>query len=124
MRPAFHLVPASVWSTHVPNTPYVAGSLASEGFIHCTDGEDELLDTANRHYRGDPRPFVALVVDLDRCRSPWRVEDERSIYPHIFGPIAPDAIVEQRVLQRTDDGRFVALSPAAGTARTRGQWSR
>ena len=29
-----------------------------EGFIHCTDGADELVATANRHYREDPRPFV------------------------------------------------------------------
>lgn len=113
MRPTFHLVPLSVWSAHVPGTPYAAASLASEGFVHCTDGEDELLATANRHYRGDPRPFVALVVDLDRCGSPWRVEDERSIYPHIFGPIAPDAILEQRALLRAEDGRFAAIGPAS-----------
>ncbi len=113
MRPTFHLVPADTWAGRPRDAPYVAASLASEGFIHCTDGADELLATANRHYLADPRPFVALTLDLDRCGSPWRIEDARGIYPHIFGPIAPDAIVDARHLHRAEDGRFVELGPIA-----------
>jgi uncharacterized protein (DUF952 family) len=111
MRPTFHLVPAEVWATIDRSVPYEAPSLASEGFIHCTDGEDELLATANRHYRGDPRPFLALTVDLEAAGSPWRIEDPGGIYPHVFGPIDPSAIVRQSPLIRDEGGRFIALEP-------------
>ena len=64
MRPTFHLVPETVWAASDPAGPYAAASLASEGFIHCTDGVDELGATFDRHYAADPRSFLALTIDL------------------------------------------------------------
>ena len=58
MRPTYHLVPAVDWAAAATADRYIAASLADEGFIHCTDGVDELVHTANRYYRADPRPFV------------------------------------------------------------------
>ena len=92
-----------------PVAPYEAASLADEGFIHCTDGEAELLATANRHYREDDRSFVALTIDLDAAGSPWRIEDPAGIYPHIYGPIARASIVERADVERDADGRFLGL---------------
>lgn len=112
-RLTFHLVPAEVWMASDPTRPYEASSLADEGFIHCTDGEVELLRTAYRHYRGDSRPFLALSVDLDRIAVPWTIEDAGQVYPHVFGPIERDAIVGVASLRRGRDGRFVALEPGA-----------
>lgn len=109
MRPTFHLVPEAVWSAADPARPYEASSLASEGFIHCTDGASELIATANRHYHDDPRPFLALTVDLDAAGSPWTVEDERRIYPHVHGPIQRGAILTVARIERDPDGRFAAL---------------
>jgi uncharacterized protein (DUF952 family) len=109
MRPTFHLVPEAVWSAADPKRPYEAPSLASEGFIHCTDGASELIATANRHYRDDRRPFLALTVDLDAAGSPWTIEDERQIYPHIHGPIQREAIVAIARIERDPDGRFTGL---------------
>jgi uncharacterized protein (DUF952 family) len=94
-----------------PTTPYRAESLASEGFIHCTDGGAALLATADRHYRADPRPFLALTVDLDAAGSPWSIEDEAGIYPHVFGPIERVAIVAIERVGRAADGTFNGLSP-------------
>ncbi len=109
MRPTYHLVPADVWATSDPSVPYVAGSLADEGFIHCTDGDDALIETANRHYLADPRPFVVLTVDLDAAGSPWRIEDPGRIYPHVFGPIDRDAIRAVAPIIRDAAGRFIAI---------------
>ena len=109
MRPTFHMSPADLWAAADPNRPYEAPSLASEGFIHCTDGEEALIATADRHYASDPRPFVVLTVDLDAAGSPWRIEDAAGIYPHVYGPIDRSAIVEVRPMTRTDDGRFTAI---------------
>ena len=109
VRPTYHLVPAAVWAEVDRTAPYRAASLSDEGFVHCTDGVDELIATANRHYRDDRRPFVALAIDLDRAGSPWTVEDERRIYPHVHGPIAADSIVDVQSIEREADGTFRGL---------------
>jgi uncharacterized protein (DUF952 family) len=109
MRTTFHLVPAEIWSAGDPAVPYASGSLATEGFIHCTDGEVELLATANRHYRDDPRPFLALTIDLEMAGSPWRVDDPGRIYPHVFGPIERVAVLAMTPLVREADGTFTGL---------------
>lgn len=111
-RPTFHLVPEPVWATRDQARPYRAASLEDEGFIHCTDGGDELLATANRHYAADPRPFLVLTIDLERAGSPWRIEDPEGIYPHVFGPIASAAIIDQARLLRDASGRFTAIGPS------------
>jgi len=110
MRVTYHLVPVDAWAATDPNEPYAAASLAVEGFIHCTDGMVEMVATANRHYRGDPRAFLVLTVDLDASGSPWRIEDQRGIYPHVFGPIDRAAIVAVVPALRAGDGRFLPFT--------------
>jgi uncharacterized protein (DUF952 family) len=109
MRPTYHLAPAETWATSDPNRPYAPASLIDEGFIHCTDGMTEMVATANRHYREDPRAFLVLTVDLDAASSPWRIEDERGIYPHIHGAIDRAAITRVVPAPRADDGEFLAF---------------
>ena len=109
MRHSYHLVPLEAWEASDPDAPYEAASLATEGFIHCTDGAGEVVRTANRHYRDDARDFLVLTVDLDAAGSPWRVEDERGIYPHVFGPIARTAVIRVVPAPRDAGGRFVAF---------------
>ena len=111
MRPTFHMVPAEVWAATDPNGPYEASSLVTEGFVHCTDGEAELLATANRHYAADARAFLALTVDLDTTGSPWRIDDPAGIYPHIYGPIERSAILGQVPLLRDHAGQFIGFGP-------------
>ncbi len=111
MRPTYHLVPVAVWTAADAAEPYRAASLADEGFIHCTDGIDALIATANRHYREDPRPFLALTVDLDAVGARWSIEDEAGIYPHVFGPIERPAILAIERVVRDDAGAFIELRP-------------
>ncbi len=109
MRPTFHLVPEAVWAASDPAGPYAAASLESEGFIHCTDGVDELGATFDRHYAADPRAFLAMTVDLDATGSPWRFDVAGSPYPHIYGPIERAAIGALATVERGGDGRFAGL---------------
>ena len=105
----FHLTPVEWWEAADPAEPLAAPSLETEGFIHCTTGADEMVATANRHYAADPRSFVVLTLDLDRLTSPWRVEDERRVYPHVFGPIDRAAILAVEPAPREAGGRFLAF---------------
>ncbi|MFL5670933.1 MAG: DUF952 domain-containing protein [Chloroflexota bacterium] len=108
-RSTFHLVPAAVWEAADPAMPYEAVSFSREGFIHCTDGLDALAATFDRHYLTDPRPFVALTVDLDAIDVPWRFDVAGSPYPHIYGAITRSAIVAVESVVRARNGRFERL---------------
>ena len=109
-RPTFHLVPAAIWDAADTATAYEDASLAREGFIHCTDGVDALGATFDRYFLADPRPFVALTVDLDALDVPWRYDVPGSPYPHIYGPIRRGAISAVRVVVRAPDGHFERLA--------------
>jgi uncharacterized protein (DUF952 family) len=106
-RLTYHLAAKAWWDAADPDAPLPSPSLASEGFIHCTDGAAEMVATANRHYAAVPGAFVILTVDLGRVTSAWRVEDPGRIYPHIFGPIDRAAIVAVIDAPRAADGTFL-----------------
>jgi uncharacterized protein (DUF952 family) len=111
MRETFHLVPEASWATADPATAYEAASLATEGFIHCTDGVPALGETFDRYYAADPGPFLALALDLDALDVRWRYDVPDSPYPHIYGPIARSAVRAVSRVDRESDGRFAGLSP-------------
>ncbi len=112
MRETFHLVPADVWNAADADEPYVAASLASEGFVHCTDGVDALGVTFDRYYAAHPRPFLALTLDLDALDVPWRYDVPGSPFPHVYGAIRRAAISAVSQVMRELDGRFLGLAAA------------
>lgn len=112
MRPTLHLVPAAAWRAHDRARPWVPAAYDADGFVHCTDGDDAMLATANRFYAADPQAFLVLTVDLDATGSPWRFDDDRGIYPHVYGPIALESVLAVRPAIRDADGRFVGWGAA------------
>ncbi|HMK12016.1 MAG TPA: DUF952 domain-containing protein, partial [Acidimicrobiales bacterium] len=84
-----------------------------DGFVHCTDGEAAVIDTANRYYQGDPRPYVVLTIDTDALSADVRYEDAAQIFPHVYGRIETSAVMDVRVVERAADGRFLGISSAA-----------
>jgi len=112
MRTTFHLVPEDVWSAADAEAPYEAASLATEGFIHCTDGIEEMGVTFDRYYMADARPFLILTLDLDALDVPWRYDIAGSPYPHIYGAVTRAAILAVGRVERDVDGRFAGSAPA------------
>jgi uncharacterized protein (DUF952 family) len=106
-RLTLHLIPEATWDAHDSASPYLPAAYPVDGFVHCTDGDDEMVAVANRFYASDPRPFLLLTLDLERTGSPWRFDDPGRRYPHVYGPIDPASVVGVRRMERTDDGRFV-----------------
>ena len=108
MNLALHLVPAALWEAVSSDAPFRAESLGTEGFIHLTHGMADLVEVADRFYRDDPRPQLVLTVDLDRLTAPWRYDgDER--YPHVYGPIDRDTVLDVRPISREAGGRYVPI---------------
>jgi uncharacterized protein (DUF952 family) len=112
-----HLVAEEVWRTLGPGDRYAPASLDTEGFVHCTADDDLLLRVANAFYVGDHRPMVVLGLDPDRLAGEVRWEappdgdplaTER--FPHVYGPLEVDAVVQVRRLERDADGAYVGFS--------------
>jgi uncharacterized protein (DUF952 family) len=105
MRLIYHLVPKSTWK-EFGFAPYRAASLESEGFIHCSN-RDQVAWAANRFYANESE-LLALSLDVARLTSPVHDEDPGcgQHFPHIYGPINPEAVVQVEELQRGADGRW------------------
>ena len=108
----YHLVPADDWEAQPADRPYVPADYEREGFIHCTRG-DELLDVvANRYYRDDPRKLLVLVLNVDGITSEikYEVAHDGVLYPHIYGPLNRDAIIEVCPMPRSPNGTYQSLT--------------
>jgi uncharacterized protein (DUF952 family) len=105
----YHIVPQEYYSAQLPDQPYQPEPLAlgREAFIHCTDGAQNMADTGNRHYKNDPRPFLVLFIDLNKLTAPYKYEDAKKIYPHIYGVLNRPAIIKVVPMPRAEDGTFL-----------------
>jgi uncharacterized protein (DUF952 family) len=108
-RPTLHLVPQAAWESRDLSGPYLPAAYARDGFVHCTDGDAEMIEVANRFYRAEPGGFVLLTLDLDLTGSPWRFDDAERRYPHVHGPIDLASVLEVRRMVRAADGTFVGV---------------
>ena len=90
---------------------YVPEQFETDGFIHCTDGEANLIAVGNRYYIDDLREMVCLVIDVSKVTSLVKYEDEQRIFPHIYGRLNCDAVIGARAVMRDDSGKFVRLDP-------------
>ncbi len=108
----FHMVPQEYYEAQPADKAYLPEPMASgrEDFIHCTDGVENLAATGNKYYARDHRPFVVLVLDLARVQAPVKYEDPNRIFPHIYGPLNREAILEVRPFPRAEDGTFLVLT--------------
>ena len=107
----FHLLPAITWQAQAQAPTYRAETLATEGFIHCTQEVNRLVEVANRFYRQIPGEFVILCVETDRLQAEvrWEMADGQ-LFPHIYGPLVQAAIVDVIAFPRTLDGQFLTFA--------------
>ena len=59
---------------------------------------------------GDASDLVVLVIDSTRVAAPVRYESPEpgaEAYPHIYGPLAIDAVTAVLPVSRDDNGRFI-----------------
>jgi uncharacterized protein (DUF952 family) len=105
-----HLIPAEVWERASSQPSYTPEAFAVDGFVHCTDGDANLVAVGNRYYIGDQRPYLALTIAIDKLTSPVRYDDPGRMFPHIYGPINRAAVIAKRSVTRDRDGSFIAIA--------------
>ncbi|HNB54899.1 MAG TPA: DUF952 domain-containing protein [Anaerolineales bacterium] len=114
-----HLTTKSDWETAQRLGEYRAASLASEGFIHCSTAE-QILKVANFLYRGQSG-LILLWLEPERVRAEIRWEPpvhpapsvatplepkKEELFPHIYGVINLDAVVNVVDFLPDADGMF------------------
>jgi uncharacterized protein (DUF952 family) len=88
---------------------YQADSLHTEGFIHCSF-QRQILKTANRFYR-NMSGLVMLKIDKKKLQSEIRIEaaPDGELFPHIYGKINLESIIDTLELEPDPDGEFKKL---------------
>jgi glutathione S-transferase len=95
----YHIAEAADWDQARRDGQYTTSTrgrtLAEEGFIHTSQPAQVAL-VANAFYRDVP-DLILLTIDTERVGSPIRYElvpGQDLPYPHIYGPLNIDAVVE------------------------------
>lgn len=107
MNLTYHLVPKWYFETRDPKADYVPERYSRDGFIHCTDGAEEMARVANTYYKEEPPPHLYLYIDKERVRAPIKYDDAGHKYPHIYGALNHDAIAEVREARRDVEDNFL-----------------
>jgi uncharacterized protein (DUF952 family) len=107
----YHLVPESEFQTQVENNTYIPARFDQDGSIHCTGDADTLLAVANDYFAGIEESVLVLVIETARVRAEVRFEEAAPVegssgshleharlFPHIYGRLNMDAVVEIGVL--------------------------
>jgi uncharacterized protein (DUF952 family) len=95
----YHLTTAAAWNLARGAGSYAEStrglSLAQVGFIHCSYA-NQVPHVADTYYRDVP-DLLLLVIDPQRLTAELRVEDLDHLgesFPHIYGPLNLDAVVD------------------------------
>ncbi len=90
----YHIVLPETWAKFANENLYEAESLLTEGFIHCSF-DNQIAGVLDRYYNGVKKVLI-LTIDSEKLTSKLVNEPSTAneIYPHIYGKINKDAIVE------------------------------
>jgi uncharacterized protein (DUF952 family) len=110
-----HITSHNEWEKAQKDEEYIAPSLHSEGFIHCSTIK-QTIDTANIFFKGR-NDLILLCIDEDRLISKCVYEnptggghhdpDVGNLFPHIYGPINISAVIKVVDFPSNENGFFV-----------------
>ena len=111
----FHITTRADWDEAQSKGEYIAESLATEGFIHCSTIA-QVLPVANNFYKGQGG-MILLTIEPTLLSSTLKWEAPSGgtpppgapagdPFPHIYGPINLDAVVNVVDLLSNPDGTF------------------
>lgn len=95
----YHITTKNEWQKAVEQGFYEAASLHTEGFIH-TSKEDQVAGVLERYYKNQTG-LIKLHIDESKLTAPLKYEHAPSIneiFPHIYGRLNIDAVVNTEAL--------------------------
>ncbi len=106
MNTILHITQRQKWAAAKNLGTYRADTLDTEGFMHCSTVA-QVLGSADRFFTGQS-DLVILVIDIDRTQSEIRYEgaDANNLFPHIYGKLNIDAVVQAIDLIPATNGSF------------------
>ncbi len=116
-----HITPVDQFRAQEKSGVYATESLTAEGFIHCTKEPEVMLRVANRFYKNVQGEVLILVIDPRKVKAEVKYEppahpepDPDSplnaiLFPHIYGALNLDAVIEVRIAKRDGSGAFVTV---------------
>lgn len=102
-----HITTAAAWFGRPDHAAYIAPSLHSEGFIHCST-RDQVVGVANALFAGLD-DLVLLTIDPERLTAPVVYEDcyaTGQSFPHLYGPLPAAAVTAVVPFPHGPDGTF------------------
>ena len=111
----YHITSRSAWNEARERGDYRADSLDTEGFIHCST-EAQVVPVVEKFYQGI-HDLLLLVIEPARLTADLKWEPpsggtpppgvpEGDLFPHVYGPINLDAVVQVLDLQANPDGKY------------------
>lgn len=91
----YHIAILADWENQTNEKEYSIESLNEDGFIHCSKYEQ--LNATLKRFFEDRKDIVVLRIDTKLLNIPLIYEaadDGSGFFPHAFGPIQKNAIVE------------------------------
>lgn len=107
----FHITTHEAWAKRSAEGTYRTEMLPSEGFIHCSTRE-QVIQVANARFFGQTG-LVLLSVNPDRVGAEIRYENlegGQQMFPHIYGEINSDAVLQVSAFEPGVDGYFALPS--------------
>jgi uncharacterized protein (DUF952 family) len=96
----YHITTKEEWKKALEKGFYTAPSLETEGFIHCSE-ESQVEGVLKRYYKG-VADLQKLHIETGKLTSTLKYELAPSVhehFPHIYGPINLDAVVNVQELE-------------------------
>ncbi len=103
----YHITTPAAWEPALSMGLYTADSLATEGFIHCSDAA-QVAWVANTRFAGRT-DLVLLMIDPALLKAEVRYENlegGEQQFPHVYGPISVGAVLRVAPYRPGPDGQF------------------
>ena len=106
----YHITTPALWKQFAFFDFYEAPSLQDEGFIHASKA-NQLQATAERYYNNEPE-IILLTIDTTLLAAALVYEEapnRKEEFPHIYGKLNKDAILNTTTIARQQDGYHIEV---------------
>lgn len=107
----YHIIERGHWSKAKEDGVYTPESIKIEGFIHCSKLE-QVCTVANNFYK-NKNDLLLLKIDESKIsakcvyEAPLEAPDSGLVFPHIYGDLNLDAVIDVLELNKDEENQFV-----------------